>query len=121
MGKLELFTPKFKERIVSDRSGGERISRNNNLRDALYQTAGAAGLAPVREGRFLLPGTDAAMDVTIVTPLQAATMPGGANTAGHALNFAYGRSEWGRGGVQEAGHCFPAHGGRDFQRLALRG
>ena len=68
MGKLELFTPKFKERIVSDRSGGERISRNNNLRDALYQTAGAAGLAPVREGRFLLPVTDAAMDVTIVTP-----------------------------------------------------
>ena len=69
MGKLELFTPKFKERIVSDRSGGERISRNNNLRDALYQTAGAAGLAPVRERRFLLPVTDAAMDVTIVTPL----------------------------------------------------
>ena len=31
------------------------------------------------------------MDVTIVTPLQAATMPGAANTAGHALDHAYGR------------------------------
>ena len=88
-------------------SGGERISRHNNLRDALYETAGSAGLGPVREGRFLLPGTDrrpadvllphwvggkdAAMDVTIVTPLQAATMPGAANTAGHALDYAYGR------------------------------
>ena len=88
-------------------SGGERISRHNNLRDAFYETAVAAGLGPVREGRFLLPGTDrrpadvllhhwaggkdAALDVTIVTPLQAATMPGAANTAGHALDFAYGR------------------------------
>ena len=61
----------------------------------------------MREGRFLLPGTDrrpadvlvpnwvggkdAAMDVTVITPLQAATMPGAANTAGHALNHAYGR------------------------------
>ena len=29
------------------------------------------------------------MDVTIVTPLQAATMPAAAQTAGHALNHAY--------------------------------
>ena len=88
-------------------AGGERISRHNNLRDALFDTAVAAGLGPVREGRFLLPGTDrrpadvlvpnwvggkdAAMDVTIVTPLQQATMPGAATTAGHALNHAYDR------------------------------
>ena len=31
------------------------------------------------------------MDVTIVTPLQTATMPGAANTAGHALDYAHGR------------------------------
>ena len=88
-------------------SGGERISRHNNLRDAIFETAVAAGLGPVKEGRFLLPGTDrrpadvmvphwvggqdAAMDITIVTPLQAATMPGAANTAGHALDYAHGR------------------------------
>ena len=88
-------------------AGGERISRHNNLRDAIFDTAVAAGLGPVREGRFLLPGTDrrpadvlvpnwvggkdAAMDVTIITPIQAATMPGAADTAGHALDHAYGR------------------------------
>ena len=88
-------------------SGGERNTRHNNLRDALFDTAVAAGLGPVREGRFLLPGNDrrpadvlirnwvggkdAALDVTVVTPLQDATMPAAANTAGHALNHAYGR------------------------------
>ena len=74
-------------------TGGERIRRHNNLRDALFNTAVAAGLGPVREERFLLPGDDrrpavphwsggreAAMDVTIVTPLQTATMPAAANT-----------------------------------------
>ena len=39
-------------------TGGERISRHNNLRDALFDTAVAAGLGPVKEGRFLLPGSD---------------------------------------------------------------
>ena len=88
-------------------SGGERISRHNDLRDAIFDTAVAAGLGPVKEGRFLLPGNDrrpadvfvrnwaggldAAMDVTVVHPLQAATLAGAAETGGHALNFAYER------------------------------
>ena len=38
-------------------SGGERISRHNHLRDHLHDTAVAAGLGPVREVRFLIPGT----------------------------------------------------------------
>ena len=106
-----LVQPAWRESDVSDDhamccgAGGERISRHNNLRDAVYETPVAAGLGPVKEGRFLLPGTDcrpadilvlnwvvgkdAAMDVTIVTPLQAATMPAAAQTAGHALNHAY--------------------------------
>ena len=40
-------------------SQGERIARYNLLRDALHQTAASASLAPVKEGRFLLPGRDA--------------------------------------------------------------
>ena len=88
-------------------TGGERISRHNNLRDAFFTTAVAAGLGPVREERFLLPGEDrrpadvlvphwsggrdAAMDVTVVTPLQTATMPAAATTPGHALTYAYDR------------------------------
>ena len=36
-------------------------------------------------------GKDAALDVTVVTPLQDATMPAAANTPGHAFSHAYGR------------------------------
>ena len=67
-------------------TGGERIARHNHLRDAIFDTAAAAGLGPVKEGRFLLPGCDrrpadvllhnwaqgrdAALDVTVVTPMR---------------------------------------------------
>ena len=69
--------------------GGERIARHNSLRDSLYDTAQAAGLAPKKEVRALLPGTDhraadilipqweagkdTALDVTVIHPLQQAT------------------------------------------------
>ena len=88
-------------------TGGERIARHNHLRDAVFDTAAAAGLGPVKEGRFLLPGCDrrpadvllpnwaqgkdAALDVTVVTPLQQETMAQAATTPGHALTFAYER------------------------------
>ena len=87
--------------------GGERISRHNQLRDAIYETAVAGGLGPTKEGRFLIPGADrrpadvlvphwaagrdAALDVTVVNPLQAATVAGAATTPGHALTFAHNR------------------------------
>ena len=67
----------------------------------------AAGLAPTKEGRFLLPGADrrpadvfiphwaggrdAALDVTVVNPLQEATVAGAATTPGYALTYAYDR------------------------------
>ena len=67
----------------------------------------SAGLAPTKEGRFLLPGDDrrpadvfipywaggrdAALDVTVINPLQAATLAGAAATPGHALAYAYSR------------------------------
>ena len=94
-------------------SGGERISRHNHLRDHLHDTAVAAGLGPVREVRFLIPGEDsrpadvllphwvggkdAALDVTVVNPCQTATVVGAATTAGHALNHAYQRKVRGAG------------------------
>jgi len=84
---------------------GERITRHNRLRDALHDIAAAAALSPVKEGRFLLPGVDrrpadvyipgwaagrdAALDVTVVNPLQVATLVGAATTPGHALNYRY--------------------------------
>ena len=36
-------------------------------------------------------GKDAALDVTVVTPLQDNTMPGAAHTPGHTLTYAYQR------------------------------
>ena len=86
-------------------TGGERIVRHNAVRDAIFDTAAAAGLAPLREGRALLPGNnrrpadvflphwagglDAALDVTITHPLQDATRAGAATTPGHAMTLAF--------------------------------
>ena len=56
---------------------------------------GASSSLTRTAGQQIIPnwvgGKDAALDVTIITPLQAVTMPGAANTAGHALNHAFGR------------------------------
>ena len=65
--------------------GGERITWHNALRDVLFSTCQQAALAPVREDRALLPGTEArpadillphwtggrdtALDITVVNPL----------------------------------------------------
>ena len=68
--------------------GGERISKHNHVRDALFQVAVQAGLGPSKEPDGLLPGSDdrpadilipfwtqgkdTAIDVTVVNPLQSA-------------------------------------------------
>ena len=94
-------------------TGGERIARHNFLQDALYDTAVAAGLAPTKEERFLLRGTDrwpadvlipqwsgghdTALNVTVTHPLQDLTRAGAAVTPGHALSVAFDRK------VREAG------------------
>ena len=86
-------------------TGGERIARHNALRDALHDTAAATGLAPQKEGRALLPGNDrrpadillpnwaggrdAALDVTVVHPLQDAIRARAAAEPGYALIYAY--------------------------------
>ena len=88
-------------------TGGERIARHNHLRDSLHAAAVSAALGPTKEERFLLPGSgrrpgdvfiphwtggrDTALDVTVVNPLQAATVAGAATTPGFALTFAYER------------------------------
>ena len=80
-------------------------SRHNAIRDALHDTAAAAGLAPQKEGRALLPGNDrrpadvfiprwaggrdAALDVTVTHPLQAAFRARAATEPGYAMAQAY--------------------------------
>ena len=71
----------------------------------LTAAAAAAGLGPVKEGRFLLPGCDrrpaevllhnwaqgrdAALDVTVVTPMRQDLVEEAASTPGHALSVKY--------------------------------
>ena len=75
------------------------------LRDAIFDTAASAGLAPLKEERALLPGNnrrpadillrhwcggkDAALDVTITHPLKSDTRAGAALTPGHAASVTF--------------------------------
>ena len=95
------------DHAISCGSEGERIARHNHLRDSIFQVAVTAALAPSREERSLLPGTnskpadvliphwthgrDTALDVTVVNPLQAALVYRAAydTNPGHALNYAF--------------------------------
>ena len=86
---------------------GERIGRHNAIRDHIHSMAAKAVLSPVKEGRFLLPGCDrrpadvylpnwaegrdAALDITVINPLQQATVAQAAETPGHSLDFAFNR------------------------------
>ena len=79
----------------------DRIYRHNSVRDALFSAAQSAALAPRREVPSLIPGTQsrpadvflpnwsrgrpAALDITIISPLQRTTVQGAASTQGHAL------------------------------------
>ena len=86
---------------------GERISRHNEICNILFKTAQKAGLGPAREFRGLIPGTaarpadvflrswdrgkDAALDVTVITPLQSAVVDREAQESGYALQYAWDR------------------------------
>ena len=80
------FSDSHGNHAISCAMAGERIARHNHLRDAIFQMAQSANLAPLKEGRAILPGTeerpadvlipkwsggkDTAYDVTAVNPLR---------------------------------------------------
>ena len=86
------------------RNSGDRIARHNMLRDVIFETAAAADLGPTKEERHLLPGTtarpgdvmirrwangkDAAIDVTVTSPLASSYVVGAAAEAGSTLEKA---------------------------------
>ena len=94
-------TDGFGDHQVSCGGNGDRIHRHDSLRDALFSVAQSAALAPRREVPALMPGTKsrpadlylpcwkrgrpAALDVTVISPLQKLTIKGAATTQGHAL------------------------------------
>ena len=85
-------------------STSDRIARHNMLRDVIYETAASADLGPAKEERHLLPGTsarpgdvmirrwsdgkDAAIDVTVTSPLAKSNVAGAAAKAGASLDKA---------------------------------
>ena len=87
--------------------GGERTYRHNAIRDCLYTTCAQACLGPTREDRALIPGTearpadiylpawsgglDAALDITVINPLQQTLLDRSAAIPGHALQVAFDR------------------------------
>lgn len=85
----------------------DRIMRHDLLRDAIFAAARSAALSPKMEIPSLIPGSNnrpadiyiptwsrgspAALDVTVISPLQQLTVDRAAITQGHALQVAHNR------------------------------
>ena len=86
---------------------GDRIFRHDSLLDALFSAAQSAALAPRREVPSLIPGSNSrpadlylphwsrgrpsALDVTVISTMQALTVTGATTTQGHALSVGENR------------------------------
>ena len=98
---------RFGDHQVGCGGNPDRIHRHNSVRDAVYSAAQSAALAPRREVPSLIPGSQsrpadvylpnwhrgcpAALDITVISPLQQATIQGAASTQDHALLVAEAR------------------------------
>ena len=96
---------KFGDHAVGCPFEGERIYRHNSLRDCVHSTAKTAALSPAKEEASLLPGSadkpadvflpgwangrHAALDVTVVSPLQVQLRKKAAEEKGSATNKRY--------------------------------
>ena len=107
---------------------GDRIHRHNLIRDTLFSAARTAALGPLKEASGIVVGSmsrpadiylpywqcgrPAALDVTVVSPLQKALISQAATTDGHALSVAVRR--------KMRDHDIPCHeAGVDFIPLAV--
>ena len=91
----------FGDHQVGCGGNGDRIARHNAIHDVLFLAARSAALAPTREAPSVLPdsqsrpadillptcsrGRPAALDFTVISPLQQQTLHAAASTPGHAL------------------------------------
>ena len=91
----------FGDHNVGCGGNGDRIFRHNDLQASVFSAAQSAALAPRREVPSVIPssrsrpadiflpswvrGQPAALDVTIISTMQPATINGAASTQGHAL------------------------------------
>ena len=98
---------RFGDHAIICANDGERIARHNQLRDAVFQAAVSANLAPRKEEQALLPGNnakpadvlipnwsggrDTALDVTVPSPLNPDRLVKSAETPGHTLTEAFNK------------------------------
>ena len=91
----------FGDHQVGCGGNGDRIFRHNAIRYAVFSAAQSAALCPRKEMPSLIPRScsrhadiyvplwvghqPAAMDVTVISPLQQLTLSGASSIAGHAL------------------------------------
>ena len=91
----------YGDRQIGCSGNPDRIHHHNSVRDAIFSAAQAAALALRWEVPSLIPGTQsrpadvflpnwarshpAALNITIISPLQQATLQGAATTQNHAL------------------------------------
>ena len=103
------------DHAISCGMAGERIARHNQLRDTIFQTAQRANLAPLKESRALLLGTDArpadiliprwtegrdtCYDVTVVNGLRQDLIERVAEEPAFAVQHVYA-SKWSKYGPQ---------------------
>ena len=97
----------FGDHHVGCGGNGDRIHRHNSIRDAIFTAAQSAALAPRRESPHLIPnrqsrpadiflpnwdrGRPAALDISVICPLQRLTIQGAAASPGHALQVGESR------------------------------
>ena len=111
MNRCRGFGDKYGDHAISCAINGERIAKHNHVRDAIFAAASQAALGPRKEPAGLLPGSDdrpadvllpfwangkdAALDVSVVNPLQqqlaGQVAREGANGVQHAFNIKMGK------------------------------
>lgn len=113
----------FGDHHVGCGGNADRIFRHNSLRDAVFSAAQSAALAPRKEVPSLIPGTQnrpadvylpcwkrgrpAALDITVISTMQKATIQSAAENQGHALLVAEERKFAAHGATcQAAGISF---------------
>ena len=97
---------------------GDRITRHNAIWDVLFNAAQSAALAPTKKAPSIVPGSSAspadillpnwchgcpaALDVSVISPLQQLTLADAASSQGHDLSVGVRRKQW-LGGILCAG------------------
>ena len=105
MARCNSNSDRFGDHAITCAINGERISKHNHLRDAIFNAGVQARLGPQKEPAGLIPGSDerpadvffpfwtqgkdTALDITVVNPLQAGLVQRTSRDGGSGVEHAY--------------------------------